>query len=79
MLKFYNLPTYSDQMNRIKVVLKEQGRTQTWLALRLHISQIMMALYAGNKAQLKLATLFEISKILGISPKELINDSQPNK
>jgi putative transcriptional regulator len=64
-------------MNRIKEVLKEQGRTQVWLAGKIGKSQGTVALYVNNKLQPTLDTLFKIAEYLEISPKKLIETS-PN-
>ncbi len=36
-------------MNRIKVVLKEQGRSQTWLAEQIDKSYVVVTNYCNNK------------------------------
>ena len=65
-------------MNRIKEVLKEQGRTQVWLAGKIGKSQGTVALYVNNKLQPTLDTLFKIAEYLEINPKKLlVNASKP--
>jgi transcriptional regulator with XRE-family HTH domain len=59
-------------MNRIKEVLKEQGRTQRWLASRIGKSYNMTNGYVQNRHQPRLEVLFEIADVLGVNPKELI-------
>jgi transcriptional regulator with XRE-family HTH domain len=59
-------------MNRIKEVLEEQGRTQKWLAIQIGKSYNMVNAYVQNRQQPRLEILFEIGKILGVDPKELI-------
>ena len=59
-------------MNRIKEVLKEQGRTQIWLASKIGKSQGTIALYVNNKLQPTLDILFKIAEYLEVSPKKLI-------
>jgi len=61
-------------MNRIKEVLKEQGRTQVWLAGKIGKSQGTVALYVNNKLQPTLDTLFKIAQYLEINPKKLIGN-----
>ena len=61
-------------MNRIKVIMKEQGRTQLWLAARIGKSQATVALYANNKLQPTLDILFKIAEHLDVSPKKLIGE-----
>jgi putative transcriptional regulator len=59
-------------MNRIKVVLKQQGIKQTWLAERLGKSYNMVNGYAQNRQQPRLEVLHEIAKILDVDIKDLI-------
>ena len=59
-------------MNRIKVVLKEKGIKQIWLADKLGKSYNMVNGYVQNGQQPRLEVLFEIAKLLNIDPKELI-------
>jgi putative transcriptional regulator len=68
-------------MNRIKVVLQEQGRTQVWLARILGKSQPTVSLYLNNKQQPNLDVLFRIAELLKVNPKDLLqtNESTANK
>ena len=59
-------------MNRIKEVLEKKGIKQTWLAEKLGKSYNMVNGYVQNRQQPRLEVLFEIAKILGVNPKELI-------
>ena len=59
-------------MNRIKEVLKLQGRSQKWLAERIGMSQIMINNYCNNKAQPKVEVLYEIAKILNVDISDLL-------
>ena len=59
-------------MNRIKEVLKQKGIKQTWLAEKLGNSYNMVNGYVQNRQQPRLEILFEIAKIPGVDPKELI-------
>lgn len=61
------------EMNRIKDVLQEKGIKQTWLAEKLGKSFNMVNDYCNNKRQPSLEILFNISKILNVDPKDLIN------
>ena len=63
------------KMNRIKEVLDEKGLTQTWLSENLGKSYNMVNSYAQNRRQPSLEVLFEISKLLKVDPKELINSN----
>ena len=59
-------------MNRIKVVLKEKGIKQTWLADKLGKSFNTVNAYVQNRQQPRLETLNEISEILDVDIKDLI-------
>lgn len=61
-----------EHSNLIKDKLKEKGRTQTWLAKQLGISFSMTNAYVCNRKQPNLATIFKVSDLLGVSPKDLI-------
>ncbi len=60
--------------NRIKVVLAEKNITNRWLAEKMGKSEITISRWSQNKSQPSLEQLREIAKLLGISPKDLIND-----
>jgi putative transcriptional regulator len=62
------------KMNRIKEVLEEKGKTQTWLSENLFKSYNMVNSYVQNRQQPRLEVLFEIAKILGVKPKDLLKD-----
>lgn len=59
-------------MNRIKDVLKEQGRTQKWLADKLEMSAVNVNSYCNNRVQPRLDKLNQIANILGVDVKDLI-------
>ena len=61
-------------MNRIKEVLEEKGIKQVWLADKLGKSFNTVNGYAQNRAQPSLEILYEISKLLNVNVKELLND-----
>ena len=63
-------------MNRIKVVLKERGIKQTWLAERLGKSFCILNSYVCNRRQPSLEVLFETAKILNVDPKDLIANKE---
>jgi transcriptional regulator with XRE-family HTH domain len=66
-------------MNRIKEVLEEKGITQTLLAEKLGKSYNMVNGYVQNRQQPRLEVLFEIARILEVSPKDLIKTDKPEK
>lgn len=61
-----------DLMNRIKEVLEEKDKTQTWLAEKLGKSYNMVNSYAQNRRQPSLEILFKIAAVLKVDPKDLI-------
>jgi len=59
-------------MNRIKVVLKEKGIKQIWLAQQLGKSYNMINSYTQNRRQPSIEDLYKIAEILNIEAKELL-------
>ena len=68
--------TFQKDMNRIKEVLEEKGIKQTWLAEQLGKSYNMVNGYVQNRQQPRLEVLFEIAKILGVKPTDLIKEKK---
>jgi putative transcriptional regulator len=60
------------QMNRIKEVLKEQGRTQTWLAEKIEKSYVVVTNYCNNNAQPSIDILRKIAEVLNVDVRELL-------
>jgi len=67
---------FKTDMNRIKEVLEEKGLKQTWLAEQLGKSYNMVNGYVQNRQQPRLEVLFEIAKILGVKPQDLLKDKK---
>jgi len=63
-------------INRLKVVLAEEGRTSKWLADKMGKSTTTVSRWCTNEAQPSLETLLEISKILKIDVRMLINSTK---
>lgn len=63
-------------MNRIKEVLEEKDFTQAWLAERLGKSYNIVNGYCNNNRQPRLEILFEIAKVLGVDPKQLLKSEE---
>jgi putative transcriptional regulator len=59
-------------MNRIKEVLKDQGRTQTWLADRINKSYVVVTNYCNNNKQPSIEILRKIAEVLDIDVRELL-------
>ena len=63
-------------LNRIKVVLVEQGKTGKWLATQVGKSTCTVSKWCTNTAQPDLQTLDKIAKLLDIDRKDLITSSK---
>ena len=61
------------KINRIKVVLVEQGKTGKWLAEQIGKSSCTVSKWCSNASQPDLNTLVLIAKTLGVDAKEPIN------
>jgi putative transcriptional regulator len=67
------------QLNRIKIVLAENRRTNNWLAEKLDKSKATVSRWCTNDMQPSLETLFEIAKVLNVDSRELIVSSKHKK
>ncbi len=63
-------------INRIKVVLAEQERTNKWLATKLGKNTATISRWCTNDSQPSLETLLQIAEVLNVDIRELLN---PNK
>lgn len=63
-------------LNRIKVVLVERGRTGKWLAEQLGKSTCTVSKWCQNSIQPDLITLDNIAKLLSVNVKDLLNDTR---
>lgn len=59
-------------INRIKIVLVEQGRTNKWLADRLGKNATTVSRWCTNDMQPSLETLVQISDVLNVNVRELL-------
>ena len=59
-------------MNRIKEILKEQGRTQTWLAGKIGKSYVVVTKYCNNHTQPSIQVLKKIAEVLDVDIRELL-------
>jgi transcriptional regulator with XRE-family HTH domain len=59
-------------INRIKIVLVEQGRTNKWLADKLGKNATTVSRWCTNDMQPSLATLVQISNVLNVNVKDLL-------
>jgi len=60
-------------INRLKVVLVEQGKTNKWLAEKLDKNETTISRWCTNEVQPSLDTLVIIADLLAIDVKDLIN------
>lgn len=63
-------------LNRIKVVLVEQGKTGRWLAEQLGKSSCTISKWCSNSIQPDLQTLDRIAKLLKVDVKYLLNKTE---
>lgn len=63
-------------LNRIKVVLVEQGKTGKWLAEQLGKSSCTVSKWCSNAIQPDLLTLDKIAKLLKVDVKYLLNNTE---
>lgn len=61
-------------LNRIREVLEEQGRTQTWLAKKLDLAFGTVNAWCNNRGQPYLTDLVRTAEVLEVAPAELIVD-----
>lgn len=66
-------------INRIRVVLAEQNKTNRWLAEQMGKSEITISRWVQNRSQPSLEQLLQVAKLLSISLKDLINDINNNE
>lgn len=64
------------QINRIRIALAEQNKTNRWLAERIGKSEITISRWVQNKSQPSLEQLVIVARVLSVSPKDLINEIQ---
>ena len=65
-----------ESINRLKVVLAENHKTNRWLSEQLGKSEITISRWVQNKVQPSLDQLVEIAKVLDVDVKVLINNTK---
>ena len=60
------------EINRIKAVLDEVGKTNLWLAEQLGVNQTTVSKWCTNTWQPDLHTLSRIAELLNVSRRELL-------
>lgn len=73
----FNMTVHS--INRIRVALAEQNKTNRWLAEQMGKSEITISRWVQNKSQPSLEQLVRVAQLLSISPKSLISDANENE
>lgn len=63
-------------INRLKVMLVEKGKTGKWLAGELGKSNCTVSKWCSNSIQPDLQTLDKISKLLDVNIKDLLVDNK---
>ena len=63
-------------INRLKVVLVEKGKTGRWLAGERGKSNCTVSKWCSNSIQPDLQTLDKISKLLDVNIKDLLSDNK---
>lgn len=82
---FVNLPSIIEQfmannektgtLNRIRVVLAEQEKTNRWLAEKLGKTEHTISRWCHNKSQPSVAQLNEIANVLNVDVRTLMNSN----
>lgn len=65
----------SQKINRLKVVLVENGKTGKWLAEQVGKNEATVSRWCSNKMQPSLDMLVKIASLLNVDPRQLINGS----
>lgn len=63
-------------INRLKVVLAEQRKTNKWLAEQLGKSEITISRWVQNKRQPSVEQLVDIAKVLDVDITTLLNKTK---
>lgn len=63
----------SQKINRLKVVLVENGKTGKWLAEQVGKNEATVSRWCSNKMHPSLDMLVKIASLLNVDPRQLIN------
>jgi transcriptional regulator with XRE-family HTH domain len=66
----------TEKINRLKIVLVEQGKTGKWLAEQLGKNEATVSRWCSNATQPSLEMLMKIASILDIDARRLINNGK---
>ena len=61
-------------INRIKVVLVENGKTNKWLAEQMNVAPTTVSKWCTNNCQPTVETLMKIAEVLGVEITELLRN-----
>lgn len=64
----------TEKINRLKIVLIEQGKTGKWLAGQLGKNETTISRWCSNTSQPSLEMLMKIAAILNVDARRLINN-----
>ena len=64
----------TEKINRLKIVLVEQGKTGKWLAGQLGKNEATISRWCSNTSQPSLEMLMKIAAILNVDARRLINN-----
>lgn len=65
------------KINRIKIVLVEQGRTNKWLAEQMGVTITTVSRWCTNEMQPSLETLVRIADVLNVDVRDLLINTMP--
>lgn len=64
------------KINRLKIILAENDKTNKWLAEQLGKSEVTVSRWVTNEVQPSLETMSHIAELLKIDIKELLNSTK---
>lgn len=65
------------KLNKIREVLRSQGRTNKWLAMQLDKNQVTVSRWCRNVQQPDLETLYKIATLLQVKVYDLLVEAYP--
>lgn len=71
--------TNKKQINRLKIVLVEQSRTNKWLAEQLGKNITTVSRWCTNETQPGIETMIQIAEILNVDVRELLVSTKHEK
>lgn len=71
--------TNKKQINRLKIVLVEQSRTNKWLAEQLGKNITTVSRWCTNETQPGIETMIQIAEILNVDVRELLVSTKQEK